>query len=278
MTPVIFNRSLIRQRLEKALQTSFLLQESAQRLRERLTLLTKRFETMVWIGPGSSVLKPYLRGDERVFVLDLGRTPKEGIRAYAQIDEEFLPLRQHSLDLIISHDLMQWVNDVPGVLAQIRYALKPDGLFLAAFVGGQTLCELRDCLARAEQELRGGVSPRVSPFLSVPDSAALLQRAGFSLPVADHDRMEVLYQNPLDLMKDLKAWGVTNALSQQSRQLLTPRVLERACALYEEKYEKDGKVPATFDLVYMTGWQGAPHQQKALKPGQGKISLAEALR
>ncbi len=193
-------------------------------------------------------------------------------------DEERLPFAPDSLDLVVSLLGLHWTNDLVGALIQIRRALRPDGLFIGAFLGGATLTELRQCLLEAEDEVIGGAGPRVSPFADGLDAGALLQRAGFALPVADVDRLVVRYRHPLRLMADLRAMGETNALVERPRRPLTRPVLARAFALYQERFGlADGRVPATFEIITATGW--APHasQQVALKPGSAKMRLADAL-
>jgi SAM-dependent methyltransferase len=181
------------------------------------------------------------------------------------------------IDLAMSVMALHWANDLPGTLVQVRRTLKPDGLLLAAFLGGETLFELRECLAAAEVEISGGISPRVSPFVDLRDAGGLLQRAGFALPVADQDRIAVTYESPVALMHDLRAMGETNALTQRRRSFTPRTVFARANEIYTEKYGDDGRIRATFDVVYLTGW--APHesQQKPMRPGSATTRLAEAL-
>ncbi len=194
------------------------------------------------------------------------------------VDEERLPFAEASLDLVVSTLALHWTNDLVGSLIQIRRALKPDGLFIGSILGGATLTELRQCLLAAESELSGGAGLRVSPFADAFDAAALLQRAGFALPVADVDQVTVRYGHPFDLLRDLRSMGETNVLLDRPRKPLSRAVLMRAMALYLDRFaQPDGKVPATFEIVTVTGW--APHesQQKPLKPGSAKMRLADAL-
>jgi hypothetical protein len=170
------------------------------------------------------------------------------------------------------------VNDLVGALIQIRLALRPDGLFLGALLGGATLTELRGCLLAAESELRGGAGPRVSPFLDAHDAAGLLQRAGFALPVADVDTLTVRYGHPLSLMADLRAMGETNVLVERPRAPLTRAILGRAAELYLERFAgPDGRIVATFEIITLTGWATHPEQQQPLRPGSAKMRLADAL-
>jgi SAM-dependent methyltransferase len=191
---------------------------------------------------------------------------------------ETLPFEPESLDLAVSLLSMQAMNDIPGFLAQVRRALKPDGLFLAALAGAGTLAELRESLLAAETELAGGVSPRVLPFADVRDAGALLQRAGLALPVADVEDTTVRYDTLFDLAADLRAMGETSALADRSRRPAGRSLFARAAEIYAERFaDPDGRVRATFSLVWMSGW--APHasQQQPLKPGSAKASLAAVL-
>ena len=193
-------------------------------------------------------------------------------------DEEALPFRDGSLDLVVSALALQFLNDLPGALIQIRRALKPDGLFLAALLGGDTLTELRQSFAAAEAEIEGGVSPRVAPFADVREMGALLQRAGFALPVTDVERLTVRYSSPFFLMGELRRMGATNVLIERRRALLRRDTLKRMAQIYAERFsDPDGRVRATFELIWLSGW--APHesQQKPLRPGSAQTRLADAL-
>src|SRR6202035_223091 len=192
---------------------------------------------------------------------------------------EPLPLEAQSIDLAISALAFQFVNDLPGVLAQIRRALRPDGLLMAAMVGGDTLTEMRQSFAAAEAELEGGVSPRVAPFAELRDIGALLQRAGLALPVTDVDRVVVRYDSAFALMADLRRMGATNVLVERRRTPTRRATLLRMAQIYGERFaDPDGRIRATFDVIWLSGW--APHesQQKPLKPGSAKAGLAEAVR
>ncbi len=192
---------------------------------------------------------------------------------------ETLPLAAASFDLVISALALQFVNDLPGVLAQIRRALKPDGLLLAAMIGGDSLTELRQAFAAAEAECEGGVSPRVAPFADLRDIGALLQRAGFALPVTDVDRVVVRYANAFALMQDLRRMGASNVLIERRRTPSRRATLLRMAEIYAERFaDADGRIRATFDILWLSGW--APHasQQQPLKPGSAKASLADAVK
>jgi SAM-dependent methyltransferase len=193
-------------------------------------------------------------------------------------DEEALPFREGSLDLVVSALALQFVNDLPGVLVQVRRALKPDGLFLAALIGGDTLTELRQSFAAAESEIEGGVSPRVAPFADLRDLGALLQRAGFALPVTDIDRVIVRYDCAFALMRDLRRMGATNALLDRRRTPLKRATLMRMAEIYTQRFaDSDGRLRATFEIVWLSGWAPHPDQQQPLKPGSAQARLADAL-
>ena len=197
----------------------------------------------------------------------------------ADSEQEALPFAPESLDLVVSALALQFVNDLPGVLAQLRRALKPDGLLLAAMVGGDTLIELRQAFAAAEAECEGGVSPRVAPFADLREIGGLLQRAGLALPVTDVDRVVVRYDSAFALMADLRRMGATNVLIERRRIPTRRATLLRMAQIYGERFaDSDGRIRATFDVIWLSGW--APHQsqQQPLKPGSGKASLAEAVR
>ena len=193
-------------------------------------------------------------------------------------DEEALPFGDASLDLVVSALALQFVNDLPGTLVQIRRALKPDGLFLAALIGGDTLTELRQAFAAAEAEIEDGISPHVAPFADLRELGTLLQRAGFALPVTDIDRLTVRYASPFALMHDLRRMGASNALVERRRAPLRRATLMRMAEIYAEKFaDADGRIRATFEIVWLSGW--APHasQQQPLKPGSAQHRLADAL-
>jgi len=194
-------------------------------------------------------------------------------------DGETIPLEPESIDLAISLLTLHETNDTPGMIIQMRRALKPDGLFIGAMAGAGTLAELRESLLEAEAELSGGASPRVYPLPDIRDAGALLQRAGLALPVTDVETYTVRYATMFDLMGDLRAMGATSALAGRSRKPTTRELFRRAAEIYAEKFsDPDGRIRATFSILWMSGW--APHasQQVPLKPGSAKSSLAEALK
>ena len=248
----------------------FLADRVAEDIAERLDVVTRKFVGVADIGsPGAALRKP-------------SREKFDGIRTYHDLpksDDEPLRLDPASLELAVSSLALQFVNDLPGMLAQIRRALKPDGLFLAAMMGGDTLTELRQSFAAAEAEIEGGVSPRVFPFIDLRDAGALLQRANFALPVTDVDRIIVRYDNAFALMHDLRRMGATNTMIERSRKFLRRATLLRMVEIYQDRFaDADGRIRATFDVVWLSGW--APHdsQQKPLKPGSAKASLADAVK
>jgi SAM-dependent methyltransferase len=256
--------SLHRARAER-IADSFLVRDAAEGLAERLAAVTRVFADAADIGSPA-----------QAFAFLEARAGHW--KRIAPGANEALDLGPETLDLAVSVLGLQSVNDLPGLLVQIRRALKPDGLFMAALLGGDTLHELRDALGVAESEVRGGVSPRVSPMADVRDMGGLLQRAGFALPVADVERTTVRYRNLITLVNDLRALGETNALVQRERKPLSRTVLARSMAHYAERYgEPDGRLRATFDVIYLTGW--APHesQQQPLRPGSARARLADAL-
>jgi len=264
----------------------FLVRRAAADIAERIGGINRDFPLALDLGCHQGALAAALMeaGEaaakvERLVSADLAPAMlahARGLRVAA--DEEALPFRDASLDLALSILSLHWVNDLPGALIQLRRALKPDGLFMAALFGGDTLTELRQSLAEAEIECEGGLSPRVSPFADIRDIGSLMQRAGFALPVVDADRVTVRYADPMRLMAELRGMGETNALAERRRTPMRRSTLMRATEIYREKFGlPDGRVPATFEIVTATGW--APHesQQKPLRPGSAETRLAEAL-
>jgi SAM-dependent methyltransferase len=255
--PQIFDTRLRRLRRERAARGfdafSFLATAACEEIGERLTAIQRPFARAVWYGAGAPRAihsASWLFGESAV-----GFVAPGGI----VFDEEVVPFGPQTVDCYISVLALHAANDLPGALAQIRRALRPDGLFLAAMLGGQTLHELRLALAEAEVEIDGGLSPRVAPFVDVRDAGALLQRAGFALPVADVDTLTVRYEHPLKLLTDLRGMGETNVLKERRRAFLKRTVLARASEIYARKFAgPDGRVPATFDIVYLTGWVPSP--------------------
>jgi SAM-dependent methyltransferase len=280
----IFDRFLLRRRRSRATATAgdFLLAQVADDLMDRLALVRRRFPVALNLGAAHGLLGVRLGarpGTELVIDMEpVGSLLRLCSGFRVQADEEALPFRHQSLDLVASALALQLVNDLPGTLLQIREALKPDGLLLAALLAGDTLRELRTALFLAEEEIEGGASARVAPFADVRQLGGLLQRAGFALPVADAQTLTVTYPDGLALMRDLRANGAANVLHARSRKPLRRDTLARALDHYAERYGlPNGRVPATFEIVTLTGW--APHesQQQPLPPGSAKARLADAL-
>jgi SAM-dependent methyltransferase len=248
---------------------TFLLDRVVEDMGDRLLAVNRTFADAADIWTSSAALEAPLAG--RLKTLTRLAPPESA-------DEE-LALAPHSLDLALSALAFQFVNDLPGVLAQIRRALKPDGLLLAAMIGGDTLTELRQSFAAAEAECEGGVSPRVAPFADLRDVGALLQRAGFALPVTDVDRVVVRYASAFGLMQDLRRMGATNVLVERRRTPTRRATMLRMAEIYGERFaDDDSRIRATFDIIWLSGW--APHdsQPKPLRPGSAKASLEAAVR
>ena len=281
-SPPIFDRTLLRRRLARATKaggTDFLLDRAVDDIRDRLSLIRRRFETIADIGTPGPALARALESDGGLTVrvaLVPNRLPSSSPMIVG--DEETLPLRAEAFDLAVSALSLHHVNDLPGALLQIRRILKPDGLFLGCLFGGRSLTELRAALAAAEAEIDNGVSPRVIPFADVRDMGGLLQRAGFALPVADSESLSVRYANMFALLADLRAMGATNVLAARRRRFSPRRLMLRAADIYAERFaDPDGRVRATFEMIFISGWAPHPSQQQPLKPGSAKVSLVDAL-
>jgi SAM-dependent methyltransferase len=262
-TPLIIDRSALRRNRNRAAADfagfDFLVENAADDLMERLADATRHFPRALDLGGHTGTLARRLAQRSDIEVLlssDGARAMVEqapGLRLVA--DEEFLPIGDGTLDLIMSCLTLHWVNDLPGVLIQARRALTPDGLFLAAMFGGATLKELREAFLVAEDEIEGGAGPRVSPFADVRDAGDLLSRAGFKLPVAVTETLTVSYESPLKLIRDLKGMGEANAHTHRRRTFTRRATFLRALAIYQERFgDADGRVPATFEIVTLTGW------------------------
>lgn len=282
----VFDRALVRRRRDRAAARladhDFLYREVADRLADRLDDVNRRFPLALNLGCHGGTLAAALAGRGGIETLvhcDLSPrlaalAPPPGVAA----DEEALPFAEGAFDLVLSSFSLHWVNDLPGALSQIRRALKPDGLFLAAMPGGQTLKELRQALAEAEIAEEGGLSPRISPFVDVRDAGNLLVRAGFALPVADLETITVSYPDPLALVRDLRGAGEANAVIERRRNPSRRTTLFAALSRYAELHgDAEGRVPATVQVIYLTAWAPDPSQPKALRPGSAGTRLAEAL-
>lgn len=273
---IVFDRALLRRRQARARALgpeTFLIERVAADLAERLGAVLRQFDVAIDLGTPADAVRGALADTSSI-----GRLSAAGPDGDVIADEEALPFRDASLDLVVSALALQFVNDLPGALIQIRRALKPDGLFLAALLGGDTLTELRQSFAAAEAEIEGGVSPRVAPFADVREMGALLQRAGFALPVTDVERLTVRYSSPFILMGELRRMGATNVLAERRRTPLRRATLKRMAEIYAQRFaDPDGKVRATFEVIWLSGW--APHesQQKPRRPGSAQTRLADTL-
>src|SRR5215472_2089828 len=281
--PRVFDRALLRRRRSRARAlgpATFLIARVADDLADRLAAVLRLFVLAADLGsPTGAVRGAVAAQADTVIAVD---AVAEGLAGHAGpkvvADEEALPFTDASLDLVVSALALQSVNDLPGTLVQVRRALKPDGYFLAALLGGDSLTELRQSFAAAEADIEGGVSPRVAPFVDARDAGALLQRAGFALPVADVDRITVRYASVFDLMADLRRMGATNPLAERRRTPLRRATLMRMAETYVARFaDADGRVRASFDIVWLAGWAPHPSQQQPLRPGSAQTRLADAL-
>ncbi|WP_188607681.1 methyltransferase domain-containing protein [Chelatococcus reniformis] len=278
--PLVFDRPLARRRLQRAHAgggfVDFLAHRAAEDLAFRLSTVKRSFATALDLGSVTGHVSETLAqaGGLRI----VRAAPGPGLGGDVVADEEALPFAAQAFDLVASVLALQGVNDLPGALVQIRRALKPDGLFIGCLLGGGTLGELRQAFTAAEAEAEGGVSPRVAPFADVRDMGGLLQRAGFALPVADTETVTVRYPHALALLADLRGMGATSTLLDRRRQPLRRATLMRMAAIYHDRFAApDGRISATFDMIWLSGW--APHdsQQRPLRPGSAKVRLADAL-
>ncbi len=283
----IFDEELLAKRRERALanridNADFLLDLAAGEMAERLAVVERQFPLAVELHGGTGIAAQKAIATGKIETIQRAETSER----FANAGEQFLsaalddvPVEPASVNLVLSPMALHVVNDLPGTLVRIRRALKPDGLFLAAIPGAGTLAELRDVLLAAEAELTGGASPRVIPFADVRDIGGLLQRAGFALPVVDAETYTVRYDSLFPLMRDLRSMGMANPLKGRSRKPLGRSFFLRAAEIYAERYsDPDGRIRATFSIIYVSGW--APHdsQQQPLKPGSAKVRLADALK
>lgn len=283
--PAIFDRRLLRRRRDRMAMRfagfDFLVNEMTERVVERLADVRRSFGTTLVLGCHTGQVAARLPkaqvGD--VIQADLSPSMVEQVRGpRLAADEEKLPFGFDCFDLVIAVGNLHWVNDLPGTLIQIRYALKPDGLLLAAMPGGRTLHELRTYLTEAQTQVNEVAAPRVAPFIDVPDAGDLLRRTGYALPVADIDTLTVTYAHPLKLLKDLRGMAEGNVLLESAGIPLRRSTLLQACRLYQERHaDAQGRVAATFQLLMMAAWSPGPGQPQPLKRGSGQASLAEVL-
>jgi len=263
--PLLFDHTLLAQRRTRAAgygeKGNFLHREIAAHVLERLMEVKKTFTDAAIIGPRPEIWT------ETLALPNMATLP----------DQEVLPIAPASQDLIINALALHWANDPVGQLVQMNRALRPDGLMIATQFGGQTLYELRTSLAEAETELEGGLSPRVAPMGEIRDLGGLIQRAGMALPVADSVVLNVSYETPLHLMHDLRAMGETNVMLARRKTPLRRATLQRALEIYGANYATNGRINATFEVIFLTGWAPSENQPKPLRPGSATTSLAAAL-
>ncbi|MBF0249517.1 MAG: methyltransferase domain-containing protein [Alphaproteobacteria bacterium] len=286
----LFERPHVRAHRERAAPKldahDFLFREVADRLTERLDDVKRDFPVALDIGCHGGEVARTLGERGRIQTLfQCDPSPAMAKRAGGVVfaaDEEFLPVKPGAVDLVLSSLSLHWANDLPGALVQIRRTLKPDGLFLGAMLGEGTLQELRTALMAAEMEIEMIMTPRVSPFATVQDVGALLQRAGFAMPVVDTESITVSYPDMFKLMHDLRGMGENGAVSGRRKNFTRRDTLMRAAEIYTERFAgKDdcgeGRIPATFDIVYMTAWAPHPDQQQPAKPGTASVNLIDLL-
>ena len=282
----IFDRRAVRLHRDRAAKNlsefEFLLAEVAETLADRFSDIRREFPVALDLGCHSGQIAKVLAGRggiDNLMQCDVSEAmtrQTSGLKFVA--DEEFLPVGDGVLDLAISNLSLHWVNDLPGALIQLCRALKPDGLLLAALFGGETLKELRKALVTAESEVTGGAGPRVSPFADIRDAGALLQRAGFALPVVDTDVLTVFYENPLKLMRDLRGMGEQMATHNRQKNFTRRAILFRATEIYQDMFgDADGRVPVTFEVITLTAWSPSPNQQQPATRGSGEVNLADVL-
>ncbi len=280
MSQIVFDHAAIANFRARAMKNrkggeEFLLKHVAQEMADRLSFVDRKFENAA-ITSGNAEFLPYeflfdTRHAGAVFAKPNGTN-------WSEHSDEHPSVAHENLDLALSFLSLHDTNDTPGALIQMRNMLKPDGLMMAVLPASDTLSELRECLLAAETEISGGASPRVHPFVDVRSAGSLLQRAGYALPVVDQETITVRYATMFDLMKDLRGMGASNALVVRSRKPLKRTVIVRAAQIYAERFgQPDGKIPATFSFLWLSGWAPDASQQKPLKPGSAKVSLAKAL-
>jgi NADH dehydrogenase [ubiquinone] 1 alpha subcomplex assembly factor 5 len=279
----VFDRTAVRRHRERMASHlplhDFLLVEVAERVRDRLADVQRSFSSVLLVGGAGYEDVVFERRPDFLVSADIAfRRASAGRRPALVFDEEAVPFADKSFDLVVSLLTLHWVNDLPGALIQLNRALKPDGLFLGVLLGAGTLDELRSAWMKAELEIHGGISPRVSPFADVRSLGGLLQRAGFALPVVDSDTIMATYADPIRLMREVRGMGEANALLGRVKGFTRREALFRMTELYRAEFgDGDGRIPARFELVTLTGWSPDPSQPKPLRPGSAKTSLAAVL-
>jgi len=279
--PILFNKPLLRQRLsqlpKRKTRNAFLDEMMQEDILERLIFIEREFEKAALISPFLE-LKTALKQHAKIKNL-ICAAPTFHSQADIIAEEEFWPFAAQSLSLIISMHGLACMNDLPGALIQMRHSLKPDGLLLASFLGGDSLFELRDVLLEAESAVKGGAAMRIHPMVEVKEAGALLQRAGFALPVADVETYRVSYESLFHLLHDLRSMGLTNVLKDQLSNGFTKNILFKAAQIYQEKYGlEQGKIAATFQVIWLSGWSPHESQQQPLKPGSATHKMADFLK
>lgn len=277
----VFDRALLRRRRWRAAagleDHDFLFAEVAARLHERLGEVQRSFSSVLEMGSRRPVIKD-IGGMDRLVRSYFGGDAAGSGAATLEADEETLPFAPDSFDLVVSNMALHWVNDLPGCMIQVNRVLRPDGLFLAAMLGGETLKELRAALMHGEMEVENGASPRVSPFADIRDIGNLLQRAGFALPTIDRDEITVSYRDMFHLMRELRGMGETNVVLARRKTMLRRETLMAAARYYSDNFTgKDGRIIATFNVLYITAWAPHPDQPQPLKPGSATTRLADVL-
>jgi SAM-dependent methyltransferase len=282
---LVFDRAAFRAHRQRGARLPadmrFLTEEIRHRLVDRLLDVKGSFTAALALGAGDGTLAEMLaEADRRPRLVSLDASFEFARKSPCAVvaDEEALPFADNSFDLIIGTLGLHWTNDLPGALLQLRRALRPDGLLLASMYGGKTLWELREALTLAELEITGGAAPRVSPFADVRDLGGLLQRARFALPVVDTETLTVTYPNLFALMTDLRASGDTNALRDRPRHFTRRSVMLRAAEIYRDRFgDAAGRIPASFQVITLTGWSPDESQPKPLRPGSATMRLADGL-
>jgi SAM-dependent methyltransferase len=288
LPPLLFDRDLLRMRRNRSARNihkyDFMVQRAFDDMCDRVESVTRNFDRAMIIGGGPSVqsmfeARPASKKVDWWVQSDLSIQMASKLNATAlALDEERFPFSENCVDLILAPMGLHWTNDLPGTLVQINAALKPDGFFATAMFGGSTLAELRQSLLAAETEITSGANARISPYAGTFDLAALLQRAGFAMPVADIDRVTVRYDNAFALMKDLRGMGETSVLADRPRTPATKRLFYRMAEIYAERFsDTDGRIRATFEIVHAAGWAAHPDQPQAKRPGSATTRLADAL-
>ena len=284
--PQLFDRALLARRLRRAApsfaQAAFLKERVSEDMLDTLSAINRSFPLALDLGARGGVFGRMLKdspvADKIDLLIEADLTDAMLPGAGVVLDAEALPFGDERLNLIVSGLMLHAVDDLPGLLAQALRALTPDGLFIGALFGGETLKELRACLMEAEIEARGGYGPRIAPFAESPDLIELLKRIGYAMPVVDSDRVSVSYEHPMRLLADLRRMGETNVLIERPRKGLNKAILTRMCELYAERFsDAEGRVTATFEIVTLSGWKPHESQQKPLRPGSAKMRLADAL-